>query len=202
MESTTPRTPFRTVSVAAGLAVLVVLTGCGGDRKASPPPAAPHATTVATTTAAPVTELTITSLAFADGTPIPVQFTCNGANVAPPLKWSSPSGTAQLALVVDDPDASGGLYVHWIVTGIAPGPGSTAEGQTPDNGRALPNSGGQESYFGPCPPPGSGTHHYRFTLYQLSAPLQLPGGSAAVQASQSIAQAASAHTTLTGTFQR
>jgi Raf kinase inhibitor-like YbhB/YbcL family protein len=203
MESTTPRRAHRIVSAAAGLALLVVLTGCGGDRKAPPPPAAPPATTVGAPTAPSGPEgLTITSPAFADGAPIPVQFTCNGANIAPPLSWSAPPGTAELALVVDDPDAPGGLYVHWIVTGIAPGPGSTAAGQTPDNGRGVANSGGQESYFGPCPPAGSGTHHYRFTLYQLAAPLQLPAGSAAVQATQAIAQAATAHTTLTGTFQR
>jgi len=202
MESTTPRTPHRIVTAAAGLALLVVLTGCGGDRKTSAPPPAPEATTVGVPTATPLADgLTITSPAFADGAPIPVQFTCKGANDAPPLTWSAPSGAAELALVVDDPDAVHGLYVHWIVTGIAPGSGSTTEGQTPDNGRSQPNSGGQQGYTGPCPPAGTGTHHYRFTLYQLPAPLGLPAGSAGMQAAQAIAQAATAQATLTGTFQ-
>ena len=146
-------------------------------------------------------ELTITSPAFADGAPIPVQYSCKGANIAPPLAWSAPAGAGELALVVDDPDAVRGLYVHWIVTGIAPGSGRTADGQTPGNGRSLPNSGGQQGYFGPCPPAGTGTHHYRFFLYQLPAPPQLSSGSAGVQAAQAIAQAATAQARLTGTFQ-
>jgi Raf kinase inhibitor-like YbhB/YbcL family protein len=202
MESTTPRTPHGIVSAAVGLALLVVLTGCGGDRKTPPPSPAPQATTVNAPTTTPVADPpTITSPAFADGAPIPVQFTCKGANLAPPLTWSAAPDAAELALVVDDPDAVGGLYVHWIVTAISPGSGSTADGQTPDNGRSLANSGGQQSYLGPCPPAGSGTHHYRFTLYQFSAPLQVPAGSAGVQAAQAIAQAATAQATLTGTFQ-
>jgi Raf kinase inhibitor-like YbhB/YbcL family protein len=201
MESTT-RTLHRIVPAAAGLALLVALTGCGGDRKTSAPPPPPEVTTVHTPTATPLADgLTITSSAFADGAPIPVQFTCKGANDAPPLAWSAPSDAAELALVVDDPDAVRGVYVHWIVTGIAPGSGSTTEGQTPDSGRSQPNSGGQQGYSGPCPPAGSGVHHYRFTLYQLGAPLQLPAGSAGVPAAQAIAQAATAQATLTGTVQ-
>jgi Raf kinase inhibitor-like YbhB/YbcL family protein len=146
--------------------------------------------------------MAITSPAFTDGAPIPVLFTCKGDNIPPPLAWSAPSSAAELALVVDDPDAVGGLFVHWIVTGIAPGPGSTADGQTPANGRSLPNSSGKQGYFGPCPPAGTGTHHYRFTLYQLPAALELPRRSAGVQAAQAIAQAATAQARLVGTFQR
>jgi Raf kinase inhibitor-like YbhB/YbcL family protein len=141
--------------------------------------------------------LTITSPAFADGAPIPVQYTCKGANIAPPLAWSAPSGAA---LVVDDPDAVRGPYVHWIVTGIAPGSGSTGDGQTPGGGISLPNSGGQPAYTGPCPPAGTGIHHYRFTLYQLPDTFQLPAGLAGAQAAQAIAQAATGQALLTGTF--
>lgn len=181
------------------------LTACGDERDnraPSPPPPAQEATTTATTTATPVAQpLTITSSAFADGAQIPARFSCQGENIAPPLAWSAPTTAAELALVVDDPDAVGGLYVHWIVTGIAPGSGSTVDGQTPANGRSLPNSGGQEGYFGPCPPAGTGIHHYRFTLYQLPAALELAPGSGGVQAAQAIAQAATAQAQLTGTFQ-
>src|SRR5205807_6207372 len=141
--------------------------------------------------------LTLTSPAFADGAPIPAQYTCKGANTTPPLAWSAPSGGA---LVVDDPDAPRGPYVHWIVTGIASGSGSTADGQTPAGTSTLANSSGQSGYTAPCPPAGTGTHHYRFTLYQLPATFQLPVGGAGSQAAQAIAQAATAQAVLTGTF--
>ena len=180
MESTA-RTTHRIVSAIAGLALLAVAGG--------------HA--AGTTSAAPAGPLTITSPAFADGAPIPVQYTCKGANVAPPLKWSAPSGAA---LVVDDPDAVHGPFVHWIVAGISPGAGSTGDGQTPAGGNVLPNSKGQSAYTGPCPPAGTGTHHYRFTLYQLPANYQLPGGLTDVKAAQAISSAATAHVQLTGTF--
>jgi phosphatidylethanolamine-binding protein (PEBP) family uncharacterized protein len=197
MEST-GRALHRIASTIPGLALLVVLAGWGGhgdDRMTAP--LAPKLTTVGRSMPqAPATgPLTITSPAFADGAPIPVQYTCKGANLAPPLAWSAPLGAA---LVVDDPDARG--YVHWIVTGIAPGSGSTADGQTPAGGSVLSNSAGQSAYGAPCPPAGTGTHHYRFTLYQLSNTFQLPSGLAGVQAAQAIAQAATAQALLTGTF--
>jgi Raf kinase inhibitor-like YbhB/YbcL family protein len=204
--STVASTSQRIASAIAGLAILVVLTGCGaggGNRDRSPSPPAPTAPNAGATTPAPVADpVTITSPAFADGAPIPVRYTCQGDNIPPPLAWSAPSSAAELALVVDDPDAPGGLFVHWIVTGIAPGPGSTADGQTPPNGHTLPNSTGNDGYFAPCPPAGTGTHHYRFTVYQLPAALEVPAGSAGVQAAQAIAQAATAQARLTGTFQR
>jgi hypothetical protein len=90
--------------------------------------------------------------------------------------------------------------VHWVVVGIPPGSGSTADGQSPAGGTALPNTAGDPAYKGPCPPAGTGTHHYRFTLYQLPNGYQLPGGLAGVQAAQTIGGAASAQAQLTGTF--
>lgn len=147
--------------------------------------------------AAPDTPLTISSPAFADGAPMPALYTCTGMDMSPPLAWSAPLGAA---LVVDDPDAPGGTYIHWIVIGIAPGSGSVGDGGTPRGGVTLPNSNGQSLYGGPCPPRGSGVHHYRFTLYQLPNDYQLPGGLGGVQAAQTIAGAATAQAQLTGTF--
>jgi Raf kinase inhibitor-like YbhB/YbcL family protein len=168
--------------VVAGLALLAapVLAGSGG-----------------TVAAAPGGPLTISSPAFGNGAPIPVQYTCKGAGISPPLAWSAPLGAA---LVVDDPDAVNGLFIHWIVAGIAPGSGSTGDGQTPAGGTALPNTAGRPEYKGPCPPSGTGTHHYRFTLYQLPNTYELPGGLAGAQAAQAIAGAATAQAQLTGTF--
>jgi len=205
MASTVANSPHRIASAIAGLVMLVILAGCGaggGNRDRPPSPPAPT-TRIDASTPSPVADpVTISSPAFADGAAIPAQYTCQGDKIPPPLAWSAPSSAAELALIVDDTDAPGGLFVHWIVTGIAPGPGSTADGQTPPNGHTLPNSAGNDGYFAPCPPAGSGTHHYRFTLYQLPTALQLPAGSAAVQAAEAIAQAATAQARLTGTFQR
>lgn len=197
---TTGRILHRIASAIPGLALVVVLAGCSGhdDTRMTAPPAPKLTTAGQSMPQAPSTgPLTITSPAFADGAPIPVQYTCKGANTAPPLVWSAPLGGA---LVVDDPDAPGGPYVHWIVTGIPFGSGSTADGQTPGGGSTLANSSGQAAYAGPCPPAGTGTHHYRFTLYQLPNTFQLPAGLAGPQAAQAIAQAATAQAVLTGTF--
>jgi Raf kinase inhibitor-like YbhB/YbcL family protein len=142
---------------------------------------------------------TITSSAFTDGGPIPTEYTCDGANKSTPLAWSGvPAGTAELALVMDDPDARG--YVHWVVVAIPPSATSLGgDAALPAGARDGRRSGGA-GYTGPCPP--SGTHHYVFTLYALSAPLSL----AAAPAAEEVRQAAAAQTigtaTLTGTYRR
>lgn len=183
MEFMAASTPQRIGSSIGALALLLALASHGGTGSSRAAPADGP--------------LTISSPAFASGAPIPVQYTCKGADVAPPLTWSAPLGAA---LVVDDPDAVNGVYVHWIVAGIPFGSGSTGAGQSPAGGTALPNTSGQPAYKGPCPPTGTGTHHYRFTIYQLPNDYQLPGGLAGVQAAQTIAGAATAQAQLIGTF--
>jgi Raf kinase inhibitor-like YbhB/YbcL family protein len=146
--------------------------------------------------------ISITSPAFADGAPIPVQYACpelGGQDIPPPLAWSAPPGAGELALVMEDLDAPGGVFVHWIVIGINPAPGSTAPGQTPTGGSLLPNDNGDIGYRGPCPPAGTGTHHYRFSLYDVPADFGFPGGGGE-QAAQAIAQAATAVAQYSGTF--
>jgi Raf kinase inhibitor-like YbhB/YbcL family protein len=200
MNSKWAKTLRRIGSGVAGLALTLALAGCGGHSGSNmTTPRTPKVTTVGRTVAAAPADgpLTISSPAFADGAPIPVQYTCKGANTAPPLTWSAPLGGA---LVVDDPDAPRGPYIHWIVVGIPPGPGSTADGQTPAGGSSLANSAGTAGYSGPCPPAGTGVHHYRFTLYQLPATYQLPPGLAGAQAVQAITRAAAAQAQVTGTF--
>ena len=116
----------------------------------------------------------LTSSAFAAGDAIPRELTCDGANVSPPLAWTGvPAGTAALVLLVDDPDA--GDFVHWIVLDLPGADGSLLKGvnrtaATPQQGT---NGFGNTGWGGPCPP--SGTHHYRFTLAALAAPLGLAG---------------------------
>jgi Raf kinase inhibitor-like YbhB/YbcL family protein len=124
--------------------------------------------------------LRVTSEAFAEGGLIPAEYTCAGANVSPPLKWGDvPAETKSLALVVDDPDAPRGTWVHWVVYNL---PAATkalpasiaAESELPGGGRQGRNDFGQLGYGGPCPP--SGTHRYYFKLYALNVAPDLPPG--------------------------
>jgi Raf kinase inhibitor-like YbhB/YbcL family protein len=190
-----------------------LLTACGGAEEAKKPSApstsaqatTPTASAQATTTAAspPVASapFAVSSPAFADNTQIPAEYSCNGRNVPPPLRWQNPPpGTESLALVVDDPDAVGGLYIHWVVTGIPPTATAIVEGALPEGAQVGPNSGGNAVYLGPCPPAGTGVHHYRFQLYALSKPLTLAPTTPAGQATQTIAGAAIATASTVGLF--
>lgn len=146
-------------------------------------------------------EFAVSSPAFVDNMPIPAEYSCNGRNVPPPLRWENvPDGTESLALVVDDPDAVGGLYVHWVVTGIPPSANEIVEGALPQGAQVGLNSGGKAAYLGPCPPAGTGVHHYRFRLYALNKPLSLAPITPAGQAIQTIAGAAIATASTVGLF--
>jgi Raf kinase inhibitor-like YbhB/YbcL family protein len=100
-------------------------------------------------------------------------------------------------MVVDDPDAPGGTFTHWIVVDIASTTKSIAAGKSP-GGIQVRNSGGDEEYQAPCPP--SGTHHYRFTVYALSHRLELDPSTDMQQALTAINRAATAQGRLTGLF--
>lgn len=118
----------------------------------------------------------IESPAFSNNQPIPAEYTCDGKDVNPPLKISEvPEETKSLVLIVDDPDAPGGTWVHWTLWNIDPKiteipensvPGGTVEGRT---------DFGKPGYGGPCPP--SGIHHYHFKLYALDTMLKLNSSS-------------------------
>src|SRR5919197_3638444 len=135
--------------------------------------------------------MTVSSRAFAAGGPIPARYTCAGQGVSPPLAWSrAPPGRAQLALVVDHPDAPGGTFVHWVVAHLDPAAGGLAEGAVPRGALQLPGSSGKAAWTGPCPPAGP-AHHYRFTLYALTRTLDLDDGVGAQTAIGQIRRAAS-----------
>ncbi len=143
----------------------------------------------------------MSSPAFADNTPIPAEFSCNGRNVPPPLRWENvPTGTESMALVVDDPDAVGGLYIHWIVTGIPPSATEIVDGVLPPGAQVGLNSGNQVAYLGPCPPAGTGVHHYRFQLYAIGKPLTTTPTTPAAEAARAIAEAAIADVRVVGLF--
>ena len=111
----------------------------------------------------------IFSSAFADGGWIPDLFTCQGADVSPPLEWAGePPETRSFALFMDDPDAPGGVWVHWLLYDIAPRVHNLAQGQKPGSlGVSGKNSWDKPGYGGPCPPKGHGPHRYFFRLYAL-----------------------------------
>lgn len=115
-------------------------------------------------------DLEVTSPAFEQMSAIPVKFTCDGENINPELAIKNiPEGTESLALIMDDPDAPSGDFVHWVMWNI-PLTGKIEENSAPGveglNGRL------QQGYTGPCPP--SGTHRYFFKIYPLNTKLDLP----------------------------
>jgi Raf kinase inhibitor-like YbhB/YbcL family protein len=131
----------------------------------------------------PSSALTLTSPAFVQGEAIPAKYTCQGDDFSPALQWSAPPpGTKSLALIVEDPDAPTGTWVHWIVYNIPPETGELAEGASkanavefhlPQNTLQGLSSFKRSDYGGPCPP--SGAHHYFFRLYALDVTLNRPG---------------------------
>jgi Raf kinase inhibitor-like YbhB/YbcL family protein len=122
---------------------------------------------------------TLTSAAFADGSRIPDRYTCTGKNISPPLAWSGvPKSAKSLAMVMDDPDAAGKPWVHWVIYDIDPKTTGLPEGVTISGIGALSGTTSFSSlgYGGPCPPIGGGIHHYVFTLYALLGKPQLEEG--------------------------
>jgi Raf kinase inhibitor-like YbhB/YbcL family protein len=146
--------------------------------------------------------ITVSSPAFTAGSSIPLRFTCDGDGVSPPLAWSGvPAGTVQVALVVDDPDAPRGTYVHWVVVGLDPANTKLAEATVPPGVRQVRNSAGKVAYSGPCPP-GGPAHHYRFTIYALQRPPDVGDDARPEAAIQAIEAAATARGRLVGTYGR
>lgn len=112
----------------------------------------------------------LTSNAFQHGDPIPSKYTCDGDDLSPPLAWTNPpEGTASFALLVDDPDAPVGDWVHWLLYNIPPNAREIPEGGL--LGHSGANSWPKLGYGGPCPP--NGTHRYFFKLYALDTQLDL-----------------------------
>jgi Raf kinase inhibitor-like YbhB/YbcL family protein len=164
----------------------------------APPPTAVPAegsaispTTPANPTIAPPTEVhpteeeptmpfEILSSEFASEEPIPVQFTCDGENISPPLRWSDPpEGTQSFALINDDPDAPGRTWVHWVLYNIPAEARELpeaipAEDELADGSLHGINDFGRLDYGGPCPP--GGTHRYFFKLYALDVMLEFEPG--------------------------
>ena len=112
---------------------------------------------------------------------IPKQFTCEGANISPALKWNAPpAATQSFVLIADDPDAPVGTWVHWVVFDLPANLRALPQNfpkneQLADGSRQGRNDFGKIGYGGPCPPPGK-PHRYFFKLYALDAKLNLMPG--------------------------
>lgn len=125
-------------------------------------------------------DMILTSTAFKEAGMIPPKYTCDGADVSPPLTWGSvPEQTESIALVCDDPDAPMGTFVHWVLYDVPADatelPENVPNDATLPDGAAQGTSDfGRTGYGGPCPP--GGTHRYFFKIYALDKKLGLAPG--------------------------
>jgi Raf kinase inhibitor-like YbhB/YbcL family protein len=173
----------------AAASLLLAAVACNGDEPSdlvSPIPA-------------DLNEFDISSPAFVDGAPIPPVFTCDGADVSPPLEWSGvPDGTVELMLTLLDPDTPSGVFTHWTVFLIDPASSGSPQGSVPEGALQGTNDFGDAAYGGPCPPRGP-AHTYVFTLVALAEPSELTEG-APPSAVDATLEGAVATTTLTGSY--
>lgn len=192
-----PRIPLLALT-ATVLAAASACAAADDGRLLRPPSADQTTTTVATslppttagvdagsatdgTPAPPLSEpMILSSPVIAEGSEVPVDHTCRGADTSPPLSWTAPPpGTVELAVVVRDADADG--FVHWVIAGIGPDSGGVAEATPPAGSVEATNDFGRPGWAGPCPT--DGTHHYDIRVYALSHPVGIapeqPGAEAA-----------------------
>lgn len=168
----------------AFLLPVLLLGACGHD--SSPPVTSSAAGT-----------LTVTSDAFREGGPIPRMYTCHGEGTAPTIRWSGDlHGAKAIAVVVDDPDAPSGTFVHRVVLDL-PATATSLGPDVPAGAHQAKNSGGGTGWTPPCPP--SGTHHYRFSVYGLSTVTGLADGVDPEPAVKAVTDRAVVQGRLTGT---
>ncbi len=144
---------------------------------------------------------------FPLGGSIPAAYTCDGANTSPALAWSgAPASTKSFALILDDPDAPSGTFVHWVLYNLPATarslPASVPkQNQLAEGGSQGRNDFGEIGYGGPCPP-GHKPHHYRFVLYALDSSLTLPAGATKLQVEDAIKGHIVARGKLIGAYSR
>jgi len=174
--------------------VLGLAAGCADDGGASAASAAPtpHASK----------KITVSSPAFADGGIIPRRYTCDGENVSPPLDFSGvPGDTAELVVLVEDPDAPHGSFVHWVVWGLDHHTTALGAGDLPSEAAQGRNGFGKNGYGGPCPPKGK-PHHYVFSVFATDVKLTLSPGASADDVKRALAGHTAGSGTLVGRYGR
>ena len=178
----------RTVATTLLIAATCV-GGCGGNH-------ADHGAESSPDTSGAL--LTVTSSEFAAGGQLPDRYTCFGAGLSPPLRWSSmPATAAAVAVIITDPDASRGPYTHWVIFDLPAQVHELASATIPPQARQARNSAGTIGYTPPCPP--SGTHHYHFTVVGLRDRIALPDAAPRDQAIRQIRAETVARGTLVAT---
>lgn len=149
----------------------------------------------------------ISSSSFSAGERIPKKFTCDGPDASPKLDWTEPPAKTQsFALIVDDPDAPAGTWVHWVLFDLPADARELAEGvakqeQLTNGARQGRNDFGKIGYGGPCPPPGN-PHRYFFKLYALNAKLGLKGGATKADVEDAMKGHILAHAEMIGKYSR
>ena len=149
----------------------------------------------------------LTSPAFGPGAPIPPDFSCTAGDHSPALAWTgAPAGTKSFALIVEDPDAPMGTFVHWLVFNLPAGArGMAADApktpRLPDGARQGSNGMGAVGYKGPCPPPGK-THHYHCELFALDTALDTPSAADAASLRAAMQNHVKGSAELVGTYER
>jgi Raf kinase inhibitor-like YbhB/YbcL family protein len=151
--------------------------------------------------------LTLSSPVFQEGERIPTKYTCEGDDLSPALTWAEPpKETQSFALIMDDPDAPGGTFTHWVLFNLPANDRELPEavptqGQLPNGALQGKNDFGRLGYGGPCPPPGR-PHRYQFALYALSQLLDLKAGVSNRQAIDAMRGHILAQGRLVGVYQR
>jgi Raf kinase inhibitor-like YbhB/YbcL family protein len=143
--------------------------------------------------------------AFPDGGSIPRLHSCDGADLSPALEWSGePSGTKSFALIVDDPDAPGGTWNHWLLYDLSASVHALAQGCKPGReGVSGTNDFGKPGFGGPCPPKGHGPHRYFFRMHALSvASLGLKAGAKRAELDKALREYVLGEATYMGRYER
>jgi Raf kinase inhibitor-like YbhB/YbcL family protein len=181
------RTPRRHQNTVRVVLALVLLAGCASDdweEVVSPEP--PE----------------LSSTVLTDGGVFPPAHTCDGEDLALPLSWDgSHPDAVEVVLVVDDPDAPDGPFVHWLVAGL-PGTGSIVDGALPAGAIEGVNDFGEIGYSGPCPPPGDAAHNYRIEVIGVAEPTGLETGFTADELERTTAGQQLSSASLTGRYSR
>lgn len=150
---------------------------------------------------------TLTSSAFGAGAAIPAQYTCKGADTSPALEWGgSPAAAASFAMIMDDPDAPAGTWVHWVLWNVPAKAHTLPQGvpkreQLGDGSLQGRSSFKKIGYNGPCPPAGQ-THRYFFRLYALDTKLSLAAGASRDQLDAAMKGHVLAQAEYMGTFHK